>query len=107
MSFFLNLGANDVTVNPNKKSPIPQGLLPPSPKEPEDNSGEDIEMSLRLICSMSGNRSKAFWEDVTDNTPMTVVLNKTGIENKHHLDQVEVERDPASAYDLRNSIGTY
>ena len=99
------LGANDVTVNPNKKPPIPQGLLPPSPKEPEDNSGEDIEMSLRLICSMSGNRSKAFWEDVTDNTPMTVVLNKTGIENKHHLDQVEVERDPASAYDLRNSIG--
>ena len=95
-------GANDVTVNPNKKPASDTiGVLPPSPKLLPGES-EDIEMSLRLICSMSGNRSKAFWEDVTDNTPMTVVLNKTGIENRHKLDHAVLERDPASAIDLRN-----
>ena len=65
-----------MTVNPNKKSSATSGLLPPSPKHSVNS--DDIEMSLRLICSMSGNRSKAFWEDVTDNTPMTVVLNQRG-----------------------------
>lgn len=95
------IGANDVTVNPNKKSSATSGLLPPSPKHSVNS--DDIEMSLRLICSMSGNRSKAFWEDVTDNTPMTVVLNqRAGIENKHQLDRADVGQDTATAFDLRN-----
>ena len=67
-------------MNPNKKTtPSKSGILPPSPTPGgQDGSGADneseIEMSLRIVCSMSGNRSKAFWEDVTDTTPMTVVL---------------------------------
>ena len=97
-------GANDATVNPHKKSNSQIGILPPSPKH--DNFENEIEMSLRLVCSMSGNHAKAFWEDVTDNTPMTVVLKKNDLgvtpnENKHDLSQVEVENDASVATDLR------
>ena len=52
---------------------------------------------------MSGNHAKAFWEDVTDNTPMTVVLNKNENQellNKHDVSQVEVENDVSVATDL-------
>ena len=74
-------------------------------------------MSLRIVCSMSGNRSKAFWEDVTDTTPMTVVLKNnnsstsgvTGssvippgaLENKYNLSEATIVRDSSAAVDLR------
>ena len=35
---------------------------------PEDSS--QIETTLRLVCSMSGNHHRACWEDVTDDTPL-------------------------------------
>jgi hypothetical protein len=35
---------------------------------PEDSS--QIETTLRLVCSMSGNLHRACWEDVTDDTPL-------------------------------------
>ena len=91
-------------MNPHKKPSTTPGILPPSPKSRENfDTNSEIEMSLRLVCSMSGNHAKAFWEDVTDNTPMTVVLNKNDNtpENKHDLSQVEVERDVSVATDLR------
>lgn len=77
--------------------------MPPSPSKLSETMdyNDEIEMSLRLVCSMSGNHAKAYWEDVTDNTPMTVVLNNNKLENKHDLPQAEVERDAASAVDLR------
>ena len=58
---------------------------------------------------MSGNHAKAFWEDVTDNTPMTVVLNKNDLGLNHvtekkggkDVSQVEMERDVSVATDLR------
>ena len=107
-------------MNPNRKTnPSKCGVLPPSPTpEPEgDNESAEIEMSLRLVCSMSGNRSKAFWEDVTDTTPMTVVLKNnnsstsgvTGssvippgaLENKYNLSEATIVRDSSTAVDLR------
>ena len=109
-------GANDVTVNPNRKS-TPSGVLPPSPTAggnpdgtPGGDSDSEIEMSLRLVCSMSGNRSKAFWEDVTDTTPMTVVLKNSNsvsgvggaLENKYNLSQANIVQDSSTAVDLRN-----
>ena len=114
-------GANDVTVNPNRKS-TPSGVLPPSPTQvggtnpdgtpggTDSNESSEIEMSLRLVCSMSGNRSKAFWEDVTDTTPMTVVLKNSNsvsgvggaLENKYNLSQANIVQDSSTAVDLRN-----
>ena len=92
-------------MNPNKKpTPSTIGVLPPSPAENQLDVEAEIEMSLRLVCSMSGNRSKAFWEDVTDNTPMTVVLNNSEVQqscNKHNLPQAEVVPDPSHAVDLQ------
>ena len=69
----LKLEALTPISNP-ERDPSKSGVLPPSPEKGEGDNDSDIEMSLRLVCSMSGNRSKAFWEDVTDTTPMTVVL---------------------------------
>ena len=48
------------------------------PLKQADNEDESsgIETSLRLVCSMSGNHSRAVWEDVTDTTPMTIHLNE-------------------------------
>ena len=59
---------------------------------------------------MSGNRSKAFWEDVTDTTPMTVVLKNSNsvsgvggaLENKYNLSQANIVQDSSTAVDLRN-----
>ena len=33
-------------------------------------TGAPIETTLKLVCSMSGNRKRACWEDVTDTTPL-------------------------------------
>ena len=103
-------------MNPNRKS-TPSGVLPPSPTAggnpdgtPGGDSDSEIEMSLRLVCSMSGNRSKAFWEDVTDTTPMTVVLKNSNsvsgvggaLENKYNLSQANIVQDSSTAVDLRN-----
>ena len=92
-------------------------MLPPSPTAggnpdgtPGGDSDSEIEMSLRLVCSMSGNRSKAFWEDVTDTTPMTVVLKNSNsvsgvggaLENKYNLSQANIVQDSSTAVDLRN-----
>ena len=104
-------------MNPNRKS-TPSGVLPPSPTaggNPDGTPGggdsdSEIEMSLRLVCSMSGNRSKAFWEDVTDTTPMTVVLKNSNsvsgvggaLENKYNLSQANIVQDSSTAVDLRN-----
>ena len=46
-----------------------------SKKTESDDESSQIETSLRLVCSMSGNHSRAVWEDVTDTTPMTIHLN--------------------------------
>lgn len=95
-------------MNPNKKPDPPKGILAnvsEVPKEELDHESE-IEMSLRLVCSMSANRSKAFWEDVTDTTPMTVVLNKHSTSlptDKYNLSAASVNQDPATAVDLRTS----
>lgn len=98
-------------MNPHKKSTNTPGILPPSPKSRDNfDTNSEIEMSLRLVCSMSGNHAKAFWEDVTDNTPMTVVLNKNDLGLNHvtekkgggkDVSQVEMERDVSVATDLR------
>ena len=107
-------------MNPNKKpDPSKSGVLPPSPEKGEGDNDSEIEMSLRLVCSMSGNRSKAFWEDVTDTTPMTVVLknqqNSTSVsglggalENKYNLSEATIVQDKSTAVDLKKgqlSIG--
>jgi hypothetical protein len=126
-------GANDLTVNPNKKPTPTKGVLPATPVSKEEIDHEsEIEMSLRLVCSMSGNRSKAFWEDVTDTTPMTVVLNKDSTNgknknlnfqalhwrklfawfsananpgDKYNLSPAFVVQDPSTAVDLRKTNG--
>ena len=89
-------------MNPHRKLDPVKGVLPPDP-EPKDDNEAEIEMSLRLMCSMSGNRSKAFWEDVTDSTPMTVVLNQAQmrLDNKYNLDKAEVRQDSSTAIDLK------
>ena len=62
-----------------KISSKPEGkTVPKSPRTPQksslknDASDSGIETSLRLVCSMSANHSRAVWEDVTDSTPMTI-----------------------------------
>ena len=40
---------------------------------------------------MSGNHSRAVWEDVTDTTPMTIHLNETGDEEDMAPQQQQVE----------------
>ena len=49
------------------------GATPPSAKKRTDeNEGGGGLNSLRLVCSMSANHSRAVWEDVTESTLMTV-----------------------------------
>ena len=82
-----------------------------SPKPNPKNSGKEnanvqaaetdrdencqIETSLRLVCSMSGNHSRAVWEDVTDTTPMTIHLNDSlDVEDENAMENsVTVEND--------------
>eukprot|EP00096_Caligus_rogercresseyi_P015940 TRINITY_DN8444_c0_g1_i1.p1 TRINITY_DN8444_c0_g1~~TRINITY_DN8444_c0_g1_i1.p1 ORF type:complete len:552 (-),score=180.63 TRINITY_DN8444_c0_g1_i1:297-1952(-) len=39
---------------------------------PERSVNSSIETCLKLLCSMSGNYNKAYWEDVTESTPIQV-----------------------------------
>ena len=74
----------NVTISANSKSkPSPRLPSKSSGKDAQtqndpDSEGEDggIQTSLRLVCSMSGNHSRAVWEDVTDTTPMTIHMNE-------------------------------
>ena len=92
-------------MNPHRKAePLTKGILPPDPAPKEDPNEAEIEMSLRLMCSMSGNRSKAFWEDVTETTPMTVALKTSpgsNLDNKYNLSPAGVRQDPSTAVDLK------
>lgn len=88
-------------MNPNKKTTSKGVILPEEVNSSKPEDDNEIEMSLRLVCSMSGNHTKAFWEDVTDSTPMTVVLKNNSNVDQDSRKMASVTRDQAAAFDLR------
>ena len=69
----VSISLNSQNTASPKTAPKKGGKETPKQDDSEDESSQ-IETSLRLVCSMSGNHSRAVWEDVTDTTPMTIHL---------------------------------
>ena len=77
-------GNVSISLNSQTTTPKKSGKETPVSKQAEsDDEGSQIETSLRLVCSMSGNHSRAVWEDVTDTTPMTIHLHDPNDEEEN------------------------
>uniref|UniRef100_A0A0K2T5D4 Putative LOC100874737 [Megachile rotundata] n=1 Tax=Lepeophtheirus salmonis TaxID=72036 RepID=A0A0K2T5D4_LEPSM len=63
-----------VTIEPRRrKFHKPVTVCIPLPEKFNKKGSETIETCLKLVCSMSGNFNKAYWEDVTDTTPIDII----------------------------------